>query len=211
MSADQRIIGLLFLLLMQATSCVSTLVVPPSGSIRVDARQWSKVEGVVHYSDWKPCYATTMGRLKGFTPVTKVPETKYGSDPEKKFRATGFFYTHKEDGRWWIIDPNGHATWNIGVNGVRPGSSSRNEQSLREKFVSEENWITRTHSDLEDIGFNGTACWSEVPLVRYSNKHCPTPLSYTLILSFYAGYQKQVKYFRRRVEIENPGGSWIIL
>ncbi|MDO9633893.1 MAG: hypothetical protein Q7J05_02460, partial [Paludibacter sp.] len=34
---------------------------------------------------------------------------RYGSDSRIKTDATGFFYTKKIDGRWWIIDPDGYA------------------------------------------------------------------------------------------------------
>lgn len=189
----QRITNLIFLLLLLIISCVSTNTLPDSEKIRVEAKQWSKIDGVVHYSDWKPFYATTMEHLKGFKPVLPANQTLYGGNPDIKFRATGFFHTIKESGRWWIVDPKGNATWNVAINGIRPGSSARNDKALREKFGSEENWITKTHKDIEAIGFNGSACWSEVPLVKYSNRQCSTPLCYTVILSLYSGYHRQVK------------------
>ena len=188
-----RITNLISLFFFMITSCVSTHTLPVSGKVRVNAKQWSKTDGVIHYSDWKPFDAITISHLKGYTPVPPPQQTRYGGDPDKKFRATGFFYATREADRWWIVDPEGNASWNVALNGVRPGSSARNEQTLQEKFGSEENWITRTHKEIEAIGFNGAACWSEAPLVKYSNQQCATPLSYTVILSLYAGYQRQAR------------------
>jgi hypothetical protein len=193
MISARRITNLGCLFLLLSLSCVSTKTGPTAGKVSVGARQWSKSDGVVHYSDWKTFYATTLDDLRGYSPVIQPQQTLYGSDPSIKFTATGFFYTAKTGGRWWIVDPEGNATWNVAVNGVRPGSSARNEKSLSEKFGTNEGWISSTHREIESIGFNGTACWSEVPLVKYSNRHCTTPLCYTLILSLWSGYQKQAR------------------
>jgi hypothetical protein len=38
-------------------------------------------------------------------------------------RATGFFHTAQVDGRWWLVDPEGHLFFSIGSNGL--GSSGR--------------------------------------------------------------------------------------
>jgi len=35
------------------------------------------------------------------------------------FQPTGFFYVAKEDGRWWLVTPEGTAFWSLGVTGVR--------------------------------------------------------------------------------------------
>ncbi len=188
-----RITNFICLFLILIVSCVSSHTVPVCGKTSIEARQWSKVDGVVNYSDWKLFHATTMEDLKGFKRNSASPETIYGSDQRKEFKATGFYYTTLDGDRWWIVDPAGNANLNVAVNGVRPGSSARNEKSLLEKFGSEESWITRTQQDLRATGFNGTACWSEIPLVKYGNQHCSTPLSYTLMLSLWSGYQKQAK------------------
>ena len=189
----RRVVNLSGLFMILILSCVSNRTQQVSGTVRVEAKQWSKTDGVVHYSDWKPFNGITMANLKGFKAVTKVAETRFGSDPDKKFKATGFFYAIKAGDRWWIVDPDGNGALNVSVNGVRPGSSERNEQALQEKFGTEQNWINRTHQELESLGFNGTACWSEVPLVKYSNKQFDSQLSYTIILSLFSGYHKQLK------------------
>jgi len=45
---------------------------------------------------------------------------KYGglaSGPQLK--ATGFFCTEKVDGKWWLVDPDGHLFWSHGVDCIR--------------------------------------------------------------------------------------------
>ncbi|MFZ4521291.1 MAG: agarase [Bacteroidales bacterium] len=193
MASTRKFINLLCLSLFLAVSCVSTHKLPAIKQTSIEAKQWSKLDGVVHYSDWKPYAVTTIGGLKGFRQVSHGSQTIYGGDPERKFKSTGFYYTIRQANRWWIVDPAGNASYNVAVNGVRPGNSARNEKSLQTKFGSEEAWITETHKDLEALGFNGTACWSEVPLIKYSNRKCSTPLCYTTILGLWSGYVKQMK------------------
>ena len=54
-------------------------------------------------------------------PSQKLPETfsRWGGWKEKRFEASGFFYTHKEDDRWWLVDPDGFAFWSSGLDCVR--------------------------------------------------------------------------------------------
>lgn len=39
------------------------------------------------------------------------------------FDATGFFHSEKRNGRWWLVTPDGHAYWSLGVNTVNNESS----------------------------------------------------------------------------------------
>ena len=59
----------------------------------------------------------------------------YGGWQERKERATGFFHTAQVDGRWWLVDPDGHLFFSIGSNGVRPGDPSpyKGREKLFEK------------------------------------------------------------------------------
>lgn len=162
-----------------------------AGSQHVEARTWSKVKGVVHYSDWKSYRALTITDLPGFRQDTTPVVTRYGSDPEKRFESTGFFHVVRDKDRWWIADPEGRAGLNVSVNSVRPGPSQRNAVALQQRFGSEEAWIDDTHRQLEARGFNGTACWSEIPLVKKSNLRCDTPLTYMLMLNLYQGFRRR--------------------
>ena len=36
-------------------------------------------------------------------------------------KATGYFYTAKPDGKWWLVDPDGHLFFSQGIDCVRPG------------------------------------------------------------------------------------------
>lgn len=41
--------------------------------------------------------------------------SKYGGWKEKRFAATGFFRTHHDGTRWWLVDPDGFAFVSVGV------------------------------------------------------------------------------------------------
>jgi hypothetical protein len=41
--------------------------------------------------------------------------SQYGGWKEKQFEATGFFRTHHDSTRWWLVDPEGYAFISIGL------------------------------------------------------------------------------------------------
>jgi hypothetical protein len=47
-----------------------------------------------------------------------------GGTTQTTFKATGYFRTHHDGTRWWLVDPEGHAFFSLGLNGVRPGESA---------------------------------------------------------------------------------------
>ncbi|MDB4584121.1 beta-galactosidase [Draconibacterium sp.] len=49
--------------------------------------------------------------------------SKYGGWKEKKFEATGFFRTHYDGIRWWMVDPDGYAFVSIGIDCIRASAS----------------------------------------------------------------------------------------
>ncbi len=44
----------------------------------------------------------------------------WGGWGERKIEATGFFRTHHDGSRWWLVDPDGHLFWSVGPDCVRP-------------------------------------------------------------------------------------------
>lgn len=52
--------------------------------------------------------------------------TRWGGWKAKKLGdATGFFRVQKADGRWWLVDPDGHAFWSNGPDCVRADTDAR--------------------------------------------------------------------------------------
>jgi len=56
-------------------------------------------------------------------PAQKLPEgfSRWGGWLGKRFTATGFFRTHFDRKRWWLVDPDGYAFWSSGLDCVRFG------------------------------------------------------------------------------------------
>lgn len=47
--------------------------------------------------------------------------SRWGGDGDVSYRSTGYFRLHSDgDGRWWLLDPDGHPFWSSGLGGVRP-------------------------------------------------------------------------------------------
>ncbi|MFW6146441.1 MAG: hypothetical protein ACOC7R_03815 [Planctomycetota bacterium] len=47
--------------------------------------------------------------------------SRFGGRREQPFEATGFFRTHHDGRRWWLVDPDGFAFWSAGIDCVRAG------------------------------------------------------------------------------------------
>ncbi len=49
--------------------------------------------------------------------------SRYGGWLDKKFGATGFFRTHNDGTRWWLVDPDGYAFVSVGVDCIGNNAS----------------------------------------------------------------------------------------
>ncbi|WP_372947262.1 hypothetical protein [Mariniphaga sp.] len=57
--------------------------------------------------------------------ITTFPDnwSKYGGWKAKQFEATGFFRTHHDGNRWWLVDPEGYAFVSVGVDCIRDNAT----------------------------------------------------------------------------------------
>ena len=131
----------------------------------------------------KYCYKTrtyaTMDDLGKYTDYDKPQEfDEFGGlvDEERRQEATGFFYSKKIDGRWWIIDPKGylcHIRCMHAVNHCYLGSPNQtNAANVRYGSISE--WAKKTadllkhewHFNIADTNFSDSL--GELRLPRQS-------------------------------------------
>lgn len=77
----------------------------PAQPLEVEARRWSPRE----VRPWERFATRVVASLLDFTPERAPSTPRYGSDPTKRFRASGFFRVTRERGRWWLVDPQGYA------------------------------------------------------------------------------------------------------
>jgi hypothetical protein len=47
-----------------------------------------------------------------------------GGSEERTFRPTGFFHLVHDGTRWWLVDPEGHGFFSLGLDSVRPGEQA---------------------------------------------------------------------------------------
>jgi hypothetical protein len=142
------------------------------------------------YGPWKDYATRSMETLNGYQPNTKVPLDKYGGRTDKKFTATGFFSTVKDNGRWWVIDPDGNAFVNIGLVNVSPATSPTEKNAMNQKYGDASNWADETQKLLLNNGFNALGAWSNVELFKNTSTQRKKPVTYTIIKSFMSDYGK---------------------
>lgn len=98
--------------------------------------------------------------------------------------ATGRFRVERIDGVWWLVTPDGHAFFSMGVTGVRPegdyapslGTSPYYDNVLA-RWGSEAAWAEVAADRLESLHVNTLGGWSRTALF-------PARIAYTEVLSF---------------------------
>lgn len=118
---------------------------------------------------------------------------RYGSDCRIKAEATGFFYTKKIDGRWWLIDPDGFAGINMAVT------------SLPDMVDTQASWA---YGILQKNGYNSTGNFlaTEDMTKRLFNDKHSEKMSYTRRKNFFQNYRisRQSTYSTPDLVKKNP-------
>lgn len=77
--------------------------------------------------------------------------SKYGGWKKKRFKANGFFQTHHDGKRWWLVDPKGYAFISVGIDCI--GSNVTGPVHGIEDLFE---WLPRKESGFKDaISGNG--------------------------------------------------------
>lgn len=95
-----------------------------------------------------------------------VPELS-GNVAGRKFKPTGFYRVEKTKNRWWLIDPNGHPTWAIAIDGTQRSARTLGEVDTRSPwFIREFGSSTKEFTEkmysiyTDSCGFNAFAGWT---------------------------------------------------
>lgn len=113
--------------------------------------------------------------------------SRYGGLKAHKVAATGFFRTEKVDGRWWLVDPDGHLFLNKGVTSVNMLRTPGAQAACQAKFGGEARWGEHTTALLRAHDFNGLGAWTDTDRMREADP----PLVFTRLWSFMSSYGKQ--------------------
>ncbi|QOV87617.1 hypothetical protein [Humisphaera borealis] len=108
--------------------------------------------------------------------------SKYGGDTTRKLAASGYFYTTKVNGKWWMVDPEGNLYFDNAVGVIGPRIFPDNSASFVAKFgegkVGNVNWATWVRSWLRDIGYNSAGPWGTPSIQAVAGQKT----NYTLLL-----------------------------
>lgn len=67
----------------------------------------------------------TSEELASFSPTKQIERSKFnGWKQGPKLTATGYFRTEKVDGKWWLVDPEGHLYFATGLDIIRLSNST---------------------------------------------------------------------------------------
>ena len=91
----------------------------------------------------------------------------FGGWQQSSAAASGWFRTERAEGRWWLVDPDGHWFLSVGVNNVnaRPDVVRGTERipyydTVKRKYGRESEWAEAAVERLKGWGFNTVGAWS---------------------------------------------------
>lgn len=97
--------------------------------------------------------------------------------------ATGRFRVERVDGVWWLVTPDGHGFFSVGVDHLRPGGdvspalgTAPYHDNILAKYGSEAAWATATRPRLAAMGVNTIGAFSEP-------ERFPSTIAYTVRLA----------------------------
>jgi len=160
----------------------------PEYPLRVEASIVNSKEKT--YGPWREYPTRSMETLIGYKPA-KVATDKFGGRKDKPLKGTGFYTAVKDNGRWWLINPDGNAFINVGLVNVSPAASEKEKQASKEKYGDNSNWAEETQRLLVSNGFNALGAWSNNELFKNTSLQNKKPVAYTIIKNFMSDYGKQ--------------------
>lgn len=87
--------------------------------------------------------------------------SKYGGWKAKKFGATGFFRTHHDGKRWWLVDPEGYAFVSVGVDCI--GANASGVVSGQEDLFA---WLPDTTNQLFKNGISNRGQYTQADFYK---------------------------------------------
>lgn len=138
---------------------------------------------------WSEYPTRLLSDLSDFSsPATAPALTSFGGWRDKKVDKPGFFRARKIGERWWLVDPTGCLTINVGMNAVSVSGTPTATSNRDAAFGGKEKWAERTSALLQSLGFYTAGCWSDTEaLTKTSVEH---RLPYTRIWNFMSEYGK---------------------
>src|SRR4051794_16622193 len=171
-----------------ALALLGAAAVAPATARTVQGRKTAK-------EPWTDFPTRTLDELANFRPKPTRLGT-FGGDSGHHLAGPGFFRARQENGRWWLVDPEGLACIQPSIAAVRPGESERSRAALAEKYGSREKWAESAQAMLSDLRFTATGAWSENALLNAAANRLPW---YTT-LSFMGSFGKS-----RKLTLRQPG------
>ena len=173
---------------------VALLAQSGQDSITVMAKKWSRDKNRnIVYSDWTVFKAMTVGRM-GINLPKPSALSRYGGNLSAQFNTSGFFRIEKNNGKHWMVDPEGNAFIGISLNSVRKGSSPQHERVFAEKYGTDAKWMAGVKRDMKTAGFNMLGSWSDTAAIRiYNQSNAKEGIVYTTQLSLLSGFVQQQK------------------
>ncbi|MAD79516.1 MAG: hypothetical protein CMJ50_01555 [Planctomycetaceae bacterium] len=85
-------------------------------------------------------------------PAQSAELDTFGGFTDVKGEKTGFFHAEKMDGRWWMVTPEGHGFFGIGIS--HPLTDMSRAAVISGYGSDQKKWMTDSVSKMRDLGYN---------------------------------------------------------
>lgn len=136
-----------------------------------------------------------------------LPLDRYGGLTTIQFEATGFFRTHHDGERWWLVSPDGNAFLSFGVCCI---SSSHDKERGTNRDYYNENVLRKRGSaeQWKEVTLERLKAWGVNTLGGWSSEELRDSVPYTVVLSMGAGMWRRGTESRRSTVPDFFGGEF---
>ena len=139
----------------------------PEGPILVDELgQWVGRDWPGKAEDAEALVSQLRAAASARVPEPLPQRDRYGGSTDVTFEGTGFFRTHHDGRRWWLVDPDGGAFWSAGVDCVGMDGwcpVAGNEALCR--------WLPSREGEYAEAWRDGQFAWPVANLIRAFGPH----------------------------------------
>lgn len=135
------------------------------------AKFWTRDMMNKEYPSRRVCDLKGLGEYSDYNAEQKFDKFGGLMDESRRGEVTGFFYSKKVNGRWWIFDPLGYPCYIRAVSGVciKYLNSPNQEQAAINRYGSVEGWAEGVTRMLQDEFYINATTGGGAPLREVDN------------------------------------------
>jgi len=172
----------------------------PSGHRLVQARVHPKLDPMIYLAE-------TVENLRGFDTEGAVDSTdSFGGSAERPadIGPGKYFRTTFQNGRWWMVTPEGNLYIDRSVNAVAMTGGPAAEKAFDERFETPERWANSVSRFLREYGLSSAGSWSNIEVLQHAEPKLPYYIQLNVDRAFARSLGEEAGNEARPVNVYHP-------